>query len=87
MRIYQKRRPINWEIIALLSFGFLAKDIMKMGYSSTAYKYQECVIEAKLKALNHIVLMIKELNEIKQELKRVKKELRKNKRMMRKFGK
>lgn len=41
------KKPTNWEIIALLSMGFQAKDIIKLGYSSSAYKYQNKLKEAK----------------------------------------
>ncbi len=49
------RRSTNWQIVALLSMGFNAKDIVSMGYSSTAYKYQNSLIMAKAKVIKKIV--------------------------------
>jgi len=43
------KKPTNWEIIALLTMGFKAKDIIKLGYSSSAYKYQNKLEQAKIK--------------------------------------
>jgi len=48
------KKPTNWEIIALLSMGFLAKDIIRLGYSSTAYKYQANLKQAKIKVMKII---------------------------------
>ena len=48
------KKPTNWEIIALLSMGFQAKDIIKLGYSSSAYKYQSKLKEAKIKVMKII---------------------------------
>ncbi len=48
------KKPTNWEIIALLSMGFLAKDIVKMGYGSSAYKYQVKLVKAKVKVIEKI---------------------------------
>ena len=48
------KKPTNWEIIALLSMGFQAKDIIKLGYSSSAYKYQAKLKKAKIKVMEKI---------------------------------
>ena len=48
------KKPTNWEIIALLSMGFQAKDIIGMGYSSTVYKYNKRLKEAKKIAMQKI---------------------------------
>ena len=48
------KKPTNWEIIALLSMGFQAKDIVKMGFSSSAYKYQTKLKKAKIKVMEKI---------------------------------
>lgn len=53
------KKPTNWEIIALLSMGFQAKDIIKMGYSSSAYKYQHNLIEARIKIIKRMMLKLK----------------------------
>jgi len=48
------KKPTNWQIIALLSMGFQAKDIIKMGFPSSAYKYQNKLKEAKIEVMKLI---------------------------------
>ena len=53
------KRPTNWEIIALLSMGYKAKDIIKFGYSSTAYKYERQLEEARKTVKTNIIKQVK----------------------------